>query len=130
VISVCSLLALRSLSAGGVGQHEQRDRKPMGLQQMRQEVGEGFCTIFGSTWLRWSMIVETFRLVAYMIVAACLSLANGAAGDPQQSGQVRLRQANAQASHEHDLPEGIVALPNSRAPDRSAASSACSLPSS
>src|SRR2546426_7333517 len=53
-------------------------------------------------------LLEAFR---FGIVAAGLPLADGAAGDPQQVGQARLRQANAGAQLEHSLPKGIVALP-------------------
>ena len=52
-------------------------------------------------------LLEAFR---FGIVAAGLPLVDGVAGDPQEGGQARLRQANAGAQLEHDLPEGIVAL--------------------
>ncbi len=65
VIPVCSLLALRALAVDAGGQPGVGNKQPMGLRQMRQEVGEGFRTIFRSIWLRWSMLVATFGLVAY-----------------------------------------------------------------
>ena len=52
-------------------------------------------------------VLEVFN---FGIVAAGLPLVDGVAGDPQEGGQARLRQANAGAQLEHDLPEGIVAL--------------------
>ncbi len=61
IISVCSLLALRSLPLIT----DQEDRRPGGLKSVVQDMREGFGTILGSTWLLWSMIVATFGLVAY-----------------------------------------------------------------
>ncbi len=65
VLSVCSLFALRSLPVVGEARVEARERQPIGLKRMAQEMGEGFRTILGSTWLLWSMIAATFGLVAY-----------------------------------------------------------------
>ena len=53
---------------------------------------------------------QVLQMGSFGIVEASLPLTDGAAGDPQQGGQARLRQANAGAQLEHDLPEGIVAL--------------------
>src|SRR6266849_1936914 len=53
---------------------------------------------------------KVLQMGGFGIVAAGLPLADGAAGDPQQVGQAGLRQANARAQLEHDLPKGIVEL--------------------
>ncbi len=53
---------------------------------------------------------QVLQMGSFGIVEAGLPLTDGAAGDPQQGGQARLRQANAGAQLEHDLPKGIVAL--------------------
>ena len=54
---------------------------------------------------------KVLQMFSFGIVAAGLPLAYRTAGDPQQVGQAGLRQANAGAQFEHDLPKGIVALP-------------------
>ncbi len=53
---------------------------------------------------------KVLEVFGFGVVAGGLPLADGAAGDPQQGGQARLRQANAGAQLEHDLPKCIVAL--------------------
>ena len=53
---------------------------------------------------------QVLQMGSFGIVEASLPLTDGAAGDPQQGGQARLRQANAGAQLEYELPKGIVAL--------------------
>ena len=53
---------------------------------------------------------KVLEVFSFGIGAAGLPLVDGMAGDPQEGGQARLRQANAGAQLEHDLPEDIVAL--------------------
>lgn len=65
VISVCSLLAIRSLPLATLERSSEETKQPDGLRSMAQDVGEGFRTIVASTWLSWSLIVATFGLVAY-----------------------------------------------------------------
>jgi hypothetical protein len=53
---------------------------------------------------------KVLEVFGFGIVAASLPFSRRAAGDPQQVGQACLRQANARAQLEHDLPKGIVTL--------------------
>ena len=62
VISVCSLLALRSLPRSG---HSPATPSANGPRGMVLDMRDGFRTILNSTWLRWSLIAATFGYVAY-----------------------------------------------------------------
>src|SRR5438132_1385851 len=53
---------------------------------------------------------KVLQMFSFGIVEASLPLPHRTAGDPKPRGQARLRQANAGAQLEHDLPKGIVAL--------------------
>ncbi len=54
---------------------------------------------------------ELFEVCAGRIIAAQFPGAHGATGDAKPLGQTRLRQTYVCAQRQHQLPEGIVALP-------------------
>lgn len=62
VLSVCSLLALRSL-AHSIPQIAREQRH--GTQTIWLDIRDGFRTILSSTWLLWSLLAATSGLVAY-----------------------------------------------------------------
>lgn len=62
VVSVCSLLALRSLPRSVQKPATKLANGPRG---MFLDMLDGFRTILNSTWLCWSLIAATFGLVAY-----------------------------------------------------------------
>jgi MFS family permease len=62
VLSVCSLLALRSLPHPAPKPAVELTSGPNAIFL---DIRDGFRTILNSTWLRWSLLAATFGLVAY-----------------------------------------------------------------
>jgi MFS family permease len=112
VVSVCSLLSLRFAPGALYVAMDVEEERSMSLHSMLLDVREGFGTIWGSTWLRWSMLVATFGLVAesgamavslpkmvfavygsgpWLLAAIATATGLGAAGGAILVGQVRLR---------------------------------------
>ena len=60
--SVCSLLAIRALP---LPTPEPENRATGNSRSIVADMRDGFRTIFGSTWLLWSMMAATFTMVAY-----------------------------------------------------------------
>ncbi|EFH81080.1 MFS transporter [Ktedonobacter racemifer] len=109
VVSVCSLLVLRSLPRTGHSPATTSANRPRG---MFLDMRDGFRTILNSTWLCWSLLAATFGLVAYtgamsvalprlvfavyksgpwLLAAITTSAAIGGIGGAIFVGQVRLR---------------------------------------
>src|SRR5690349_17497623 len=57
-----------------------------------------------------TQLKQVLQMGGLGIVTACLPLTDGTAGDPQQSSQAGLCQANTAAQLEHTLPKDVVAL--------------------
>jgi hypothetical protein len=76
---------------------------------------QGVDLLFLPLWRKDELLLHTAQEhVAdggFGIVEASLPLADGAARDPRPLGQASLRQTNARAQLEHNLPKGIVAFP-------------------
>ncbi len=71
IISVCSLLSIRSLPPI-VQEPANQQRSLFSPRHMLSEVGSGFRTILASHWLSLSLLAATFTLVAYV---GCMSVA-------------------------------------------------------
>lgn len=61
--------------------------------------------------LQYSQCNELFEALDFGIIATSLPLRHCTPGDPKPVGQSRLRQADGDAQRQHQLTEGIVALP-------------------